>query len=237
MRGKLLDLSPNVLNELLEMPPNEEEGDQMELVPETDIVIAKHISAGRGTKFGRQSMTPTWFTMKFHCLYRLCGSNILPTTNTSQVSSSMGKLIFIIDQHFELINFGLFVLKRMIPFTKRDNPDKSKLPYPGLITYFLEKNGILPTSNDRVIKLKAHTPGVTLLNMHNDFKHGPPPTGDVLAQEVKDGLIHYSQKLTDIIVQLTAEKRKVAALIAKCPSSFAHSDNPQTAGSSDTEST
>ena len=148
----------------------------------------------------------------------------------------MGKLIFTIDQHPELINFGTLVLKRMLPLAKRNSQDKSKLLYPGLITLFLKKHGIVPEQGDEVRNIKPHAPGSSVKEMHNDFKDGPPPTDEILAQEIRDSLVAHTQKLTEIATSALAEKRKISILIAKFPRSLPRSDYQPEAASSDTES-
>lgn len=49
--------------------------------------------------FDRSEVSPTQLTLKFLCLFRVCFKKILPTYNSSRLSSDMGHLIVAIDQH------------------------------------------------------------------------------------------------------------------------------------------
>ncbi|XP_051137790.1 uncharacterized protein LOC127256005 [Andrographis paniculata] len=76
MRGKIIELSPVVLNALLLLPANDVNKLASELLKESTREIAQTISAGNAVTFGRSGVTVVMLTMKCQCLFRFCECNV-----------------------------------------------------------------------------------------------------------------------------------------------------------------
>ncbi|XP_051128118.1 uncharacterized protein LOC127249387 [Andrographis paniculata] len=217
IRGKILELSPAVINELLQLPANDENKLPSELIDESTKEVARTISAGNASSFGRSGVTGTMLTMKYQCLFRLCGCNILPTANNTSISTDMGTLIFSIDKHFELINFGYLIIKKMIDFCSDSKVEWTRLPYPGLICLFLSSKGIHPEPDEEVFPIRSFIAQSNLKKLHNDFLLGAPLDADARIEKCRALLTEVMREQSALSAALIAQNRKVAQAMRLMP--------------------
>ncbi|XP_051125144.1 uncharacterized protein LOC127247354 [Andrographis paniculata] len=217
IRGKILELSPAVINELLQLPANDENKLPSELIDESTKEVARTISAGNASSFGRSGVTGTMLTMKYQCLFRLCGCNILPTVNNTSISTDMGTLIFSIYKHFELINFGYLVIKKMIDFCSDSKVEWTRLPYPDLICLFLSSKGIHPEPDEVVFPIRSFIAQSNLKKLYNDFLLGAPLDADARIEKCRALLTKVMREQSALSAALIAQNRKVAQTMRLMP--------------------
>lgn len=220
VRGKFIELTPSVINTVLELPENDDDSDPFNYFVESTQQVAMGITAEKCTAFGRGKLSPNALTLKYTCPFRFYASNVLPTRNASQLSSHMGKLLFCIDKYLEILNFGWLVVKRMTGYTA-DHIDKAgRLPYPALITTLLAKQGILPRPDESLELIRPHQPAPNIGTMHNDFKKVLPLAGPRLVVHLRGLLQSQIDKLTTLSDIALALKRTNQQILAQLPRSF-----------------
>ncbi|XP_051152416.1 uncharacterized protein LOC127266271 [Andrographis paniculata] len=182
VRGKMIELSPKVINNLLKLPTDNPEVFPYALIRESRREVALRLSVWKSDNFGRSGLAATELTMKFQCLFCFCAMNVFPTSNWTNIGYEMGKLLLCIDKFCADINFGFVVISRMMKYARGKSFDKTNLPYPALITLLLKENGILPEPTEDVIHTTFFKPRSNLHKLFNDFKEPLPadPSGQLL---------------------------------------------------------
>ncbi|XP_051148695.1 uncharacterized protein LOC127263629 [Andrographis paniculata] len=182
VQGKMIELSPQVINNLLHLPSDNPEVFPSALIKESRREVALRLSAWKSDDFGRSGLAATELTMKYQCLFRFCAMNVFPTSNGTNIGYEMGKLLLCIDKFCADINFGFVVISRMMKYARGKSFDKTNLPYPSLITLLLKQNGILPDPTEDSIQTTFFKPRSNLQKLFNDFKEPLPadPSGQLL---------------------------------------------------------
>ncbi|XP_051127815.1 uncharacterized protein LOC127249164 [Andrographis paniculata] len=127
VRGKMIELSPQVINNLQKLPTDNPEVFPSTLIKESRREVALRLSAWKSDDFGRSGLAATELTMKFQCPFRFCAMNVFPTSNGTNIGYEIGKLLLCIDKFCADINFGFVVISRMIKYARGKSFDKTNL--------------------------------------------------------------------------------------------------------------
>lgn len=155
-------------------------------------------------------MSPAHLTLKYYYCFRPFSTNILLTSNSSNVSTDMGSLLYTIDSHIELVSFGYIVVHKMLDYVAHAISKSRVLPYPSLITNLLESQRVVPQIDKNIVKTCRHLQNPSLYIMPNDFKSKIPVAGEALAKEICGMLIDYNSIIQQVIDSLMNVNRFVA---------------------------
>lgn len=155
VRDHTVQLSPKAICSLFELSKNNVTTSLANLLKMRPSKVAMCISTDKASIFYRSEVSPAQLTLKFLCLFRVCSKNILPTINSSCLSSYMGHLIFFIDQNLEFIDVGSVVITKMLEYAIGVVAKNKVLPYQTLTTKLLEVNKITPREDEVVVPLKS----------------------------------------------------------------------------------
>lgn len=97
-RKSRIDITPALLNALVEVNPVTNGLLPDDLVKKSDSEIANHLTAGRVRTFEKKvkvnHLTPT-----FQWLYKFVAKNVYPISNKSEIALEVGKILYAIDRH------------------------------------------------------------------------------------------------------------------------------------------
>lgn len=136
----------------------------------------------------------------------------------------MDNLKFFIDSHYELVDFGYIVHQKMLAYEADATSESCLLPYPALITHFLESHDVIPQDDEDIAMTRRYLPSPMLNTLPNDFKEKIHATGEAHVKEIKGLSLGHNAKIQQAIESLMNAKRAIGQVLDKLPKTFAPSD-------------
>ncbi|KAK2444107.1 hypothetical protein QL285_015160 [Trifolium repens] len=226
MRGRTIDFSSTVINELLERSTESESNKIISMDK-----IAEEITSGQAKQRPKKGLLPTSkLTVKYAILNRIGTTNWVPTNHSSGITPTLAKLIYLIGTGNK-VDFRKYVFEKTMKHVET-NAAKLPIAFPSLITELIlsqhlsillpeeyESRRPPPISFNRKLFAEPHVPDIGF--KEKEAVETSAPLDKNSQKKVLAELIQVSKELEETIKSSTIRKTCVDHLILQVTKNLA----------------